>query len=297
MAQLDANVKKVFEYVTEPTLGTFPTDPTMLGIHGYITKATVDLEPTIEHFPYLKGAADTNFSQSTKNVKVSEAFGFNIEYVPTSWEDLKYVLGGGTEGAPAIGDAIDNLGLGTVINDQYQTFSGAVISDFECTMEPESPITCTISGMMVLASAISGSDYIGTGSHVASPTAAPLTYSDISTVLIDGGALTDPMPNLSWAVSYSVDPIFDAGVTWASKIKAWARGQRNISLKHEMDLEDLTQSTALMAGADHTNAFTLGGSTFTFSKIKWESKYSQSHDPEDTIAMPLDATFCDLVIT
>lgn len=297
MAQLDANVKKVFEYALEPTFGTFPTNPVMKGINGYITKATVDIEPTIEHFSFLKGAGDSNFSQSTKNIKVSEAFGFNVEYVPTSWEDLKYVLGGGTEGAPAIGDAIDNLALGTVINDQYQTFSGAVISDFECTMEPESPITCTITGMMALSSAIGGSDYIGTGSHAASPTAAPLTYSDISTVLIDGIAATDPLPNLSWAVSYSVDPIFDADVSWASKIKAWARGQRNISLGNEMDLEDLTQSTALMAGADHTHAFTLGGSTFTFSKIKWEDTYSQSHDPEDTIAMPLNATFCDLVIT
>ena len=31
---LDGNVQKVFEYVVEPTLGTFPTNPVMKSING-----------------------------------------------------------------------------------------------------------------------------------------------------------------------------------------------------------------------------------------------------------------------
>lgn len=294
---LDGNVKKVFEYVVEPTLGTFPTNPVMKSINGYITKATIDKEPKLENFSYLKGAGDSNFSQSTKTEKVSEAFGFSVEYKPVSWEDLLYVLGGGTEGAPAIGDTIHNLGIGLITGSQYETLSGGIINEFECTMEPEKAVVCKLSGLLVRSNGVSGSDYIGTGSHASVPSAAPLVYDDISNVLIDGSAPSDPLPKLSWGVKYPVKPIPDAGVAWPSGIKAWSRGQRNISVKLEMDLEDLDQSTALLAGAAHTHAFILGGKTFSFSGLKWGSKFSQSMDPEDTIAMPLDATFGNLVIS
>jgi len=187
---LDGSAEKSVELVVESVFGTFPTDPTMLGIGGYPVKVTNKKTVQIENFPYLKEVAGTNRSQSTKVAKVGEAYSTNIEMRPTGWDMWAYLLGG-VVATPAISDTIANLSIGNKVGAaEYEKFSGGIVQKIECNIEPDKAATQTVDILFVESDGITGADYVGAGAHAAVASGAPLDAPGITSVLYDAAALS-----------------------------------------------------------------------------------------------------------
>jgi len=298
---LDGAAEKSFELVAETVFGTFPTDPTMLGIGGYPVKITNKKTVQIENFPYLKEVAGTNRSQSTKVAKVGEAYSTNIEMRPTGWDMWAYALGG-TTATPAISDTIINLSMGNKVGAaEYEQFSGGIVQKIECNIEPDKAASQTVDILSVESDGITGADYIGAGAHAAVASGTPLDAPGITSVLYDAAALSTVDAKLEYiklACEYPITPVPDITTSWASRIGGWGRGQRNISLELGLTLDAMTDlQTDMFDGAAHTFAFTALSKTLSFSNIMWGGDWEQELDPDDMIVMPLKANYVDLVFS
>ena len=298
---LDGAAEKSVELVVESVFGTFPTDPTMLGIGGYPVKVTNKKTVQIESFPYLKEVAGTNRSQSTKVAKVWEAYATNIEMRPTGWDMWAYLLGG-TTATPAISDTIANLSIGNKVGTaEYEKFSGGIVQKIECNIEPDKAASQTVDILFVESDGITGADYIGAGAHAAVASGAPLDAPGVTSVLYDAAALSTVDAKLEYiklAAEYTITPVPDITTSWESRIGGWGRGQRNISLELGLTLDAMTDiQTDMFDGAAHTFAFTALGKTLSFSNIIWGGDWEQELDPDDMIAIPLKASFVDLVFS
>lgn len=298
---LDGAAEKSVELVVESVFGTFPTNPTMLGIGGYPVKVTNKKTVQIENFPYLKEVAGTNRSQSTKVAKVGEAYSTNIEMRPTGWDMWAYALGGVTA-TPAISDTIANLSIGNKVGSaEYEKFSGGIVQKIECNIEPDKAASQTVDILFVESDGITGADYIGTGAHAAVASGSPLDAPGVTSVLYDAAALSTVDAKLEYiklACEYTVTPVPDITTSWDSRIGGWGRGQRNISLELGLTLDAMTDiQTDMFDGSAHTFAFTALGKTLTFSNIMWGGDWEQELDPDDMIAMPLKAGYVDLVFS
>lgn len=299
---LDANAIKSFELVAETEFGTFPTAPTMLGVGGYVDKATIKKTTKTDKFSYLKGTAGTNRSQATKTTKVGEAYAASIDIRQTGWDVWKYVLGGGTIATPAIGDVVEHLSLGTKIGSaEYETLTGFTPQKIECSIEPDKTAITTLDVLGAASSGILDADYIGAGAHAADPSGAALEYDGMSAVTLDSATLATAnakLEYLKFGCEYPIKPVPDVTSTLASRIGGWSRGQRNIYLELGLTLDALTTiNTDFLDGAAHTLAFTALSKTLTFSNMTWEGDFDQALDPEDLIAIPLKSSNIDLVFS
>ena len=298
---LDGSAEKSVEIVEETVFGTFPTNPTMLGIGGYPVKVTNKKTVQAEDFPYLKEVAGTNRAQSTKSAKVGEAYATTIEMRPTGWDVWAYLIGG-TIGTPAISDTVPKISMANKVGSaEYEKFTGGIVKKIECEIEPDKAATQTVETLFVESDGITGADYIGTGSHAAVASGAPLDAPGVTSVLYDSAALSTVDAKLEYiklAAEYTVKAVPDISTTWASRIGGWGRGQRNISLEVGMTLDSMTDlQTDMFDGLTHTFAFTALGKTLSFSNIMWRGDWEQELDPEDMIAMPLQSSYVDLVFS
>ncbi|MCK5013783.1 MAG: hypothetical protein KAS66_08175 [Candidatus Omnitrophica bacterium] len=298
---LDGSAEKSVELVAEATFGTFPTDPTMLGIGGYPVKVTNKKTVQIETFPYLKEVAGTNRSQSTKVAKVGEAYAVNIDMRPTGWDMWGYLLGG-TPAAPAISDTVAKLSMANKVGSaEYEKFTGGIVQKIECNIEPDKAADQSVDLLFVDSDGITGADYIGAGAHAAVASGSPLDAPGVTAVTYDSAALSAANAKLEYikmAGEYPVNPVRDITASWASRIGGWARGQRNISLELGLTLDSMTTlQTDMFDGAAHTFEFTALGQTLTFSNIIWGGDWEQDLDPDDVIMMPLKSSNVDLVFS
>lgn len=298
---LDGSAEKSIEIVEETVFGTFPTSPTMLGLGGYVTKVSNKNSVKTDRFGFLKEVAGTNRLQSTKVVKVGEAYGMSIELKPTDWAAWYYALGGGTVATPAIADTLIDFSIGQKLGSaEYEEFTGGIVQKIETTIEPEKTATTTIEALFV-DNELSGSDYIGAGARAAAPSGDALDYEGVSAITYDAGTLDTAGAELEYikfGCEYAVKPVMDMETTSGSKIGAWGRGQRNIYFEMGLTLNSLTTLKAdMFDGAAHGFVFTGLSKTLTFSNLFWDGDWSEDLDPEDIIAMPLKASNCDLVFS
>lgn len=297
---LDAAASKVAEFVVEDSFGTFPTNPTMLGFGGYVNPASIKSQPTLDKFPYLKGADDSNRLQATKTIKVSETHSASLTMRPTAWTILPYVLRASSPSTYAIGDTEYNLSLGTKAGSKYRTLNGCAINKYEVKVERESTAEATLEMLIANAGSFGTSDYVGTGSHAASPSGDPLKFGDFSSITYDDAALSDVdahLNSITFGVEYPVDPVPDITSTTSSNIGAWSFGQRNIYLTLGLTLDDVDLAADLLGGTGHEFEFTALGKTFTFDEIKWgDNEWEQALAADDVIGMELSASNVDLAI-
>lgn len=298
---LDGSAEKSVELIEEVTFGTFPTDPTMLGIGGYPVKVTNKKTVRLENFPYLKEVAGTNRAQSTKVSKVGEAYGVNIEMKPTGWDIWSYLLGG-VVATPAISDTVKKISMGNKVGSaEYEKFTGGIVQKIECEIEHDKAATQTVDMLFVESDGITGADYIGTGAHAAVASGTPLDAPGVTSVLYDAAALSvveAKLEYIKFSGEYTITPVPDITTSWDSRIGGWGRGQRNITLEIGLTLDALTDvQTDMFDGAAHTFAFTALGKTLSFSNLIWGGDWEQDLDPDDMVVMPLKASFADLVFS
>ena len=105
-----------------------------------MTKASIKETTVTEKIPYLLDASGTNHLQTTKTVKVSEAFTVDLEIHPTDWSILPRALMGATSETYAIGDTAYPISFGERVGSEYQTITGGQISKYECTIEKDKTI-------------------------------------------------------------------------------------------------------------------------------------------------------------
>lgn len=296
----DGKAVKAVELVSETVFGTFPTDPTMLGLGGYVKPATIKTSIITEKIPFLKGVDDTNRLQSTHTQKVSEAYAATFEMKPIDWSILPYVLCAATPTTYAIGDTIHNVGLGIRVGDDYQTAVGGIINSYACTLEPDVTAVATVGAMFADVSAPTPTDYIGGGSHAASVTGNALTFEALTGILYDAALPSVAgmkINSIGFGVEYSkTDAVKDVEAITPGNVGAWALGQRNINLTLNTTVEDVDVVGELVGGAAHTFEFAGAGKTLTFSNIIWEGDWDMALDADDVIGMPLTATNVDLAI-
>jgi len=295
----DGTVKKVAEFINEASFGTLPTDPDFENFGGYISDVSVKKTMVPVKIPYLKDADDTNRLQSTKTEKVSEAFAATITYNPTDWTALPYVLCAATASTYAIGDTVYDVGLGMIVDDNYELFGGGCWNKFNCTIGMDSVAEATLEGMFAKASGFGATYITGAGTHSSSPTGAAVKFGDVTGVLYDADTTTAnniTIDNIGFGIEYDVKPVKDVGSALESNISGWAYGQRNVSLELNVTLADITIAPDILDGAAHTFAFAAGGKTFTFSNIFWEGDWDEKLNPDDVIGMPLNASNVDLTI-
>ena len=296
---LDASAIKAIEFVDEVTFNTFPTNPTMVGWGGYASPAVVKKTTVPDRFSYLKGVSGTNRLQATETVKVSEAIEIDIEVHPTDWTLLPRILKGATSTTYAIGDTNYDVSFGLKIGTEFEKITGGAFKKFECTIEEDKTV---IANVNALAAATSGftTTYIGTGAHAADPTGNALKFGDMSSITYDAAALSTQNAHLDmvkFGIDYEVKPVRDLESTAASKIGAWAFGQRNITLELGLSLDAMDLAADMLAGAAHTFEYTLGAKTFSFSDVKWMGDFDENLDADDLLGMDLKAEFVSLAIT
>lgn len=297
----DGSVKKVAEFIEEASFGTLPTDPDFLNFGGYASEVSVKKTMVPVKIPYLKDDDDTNRLQSTKTEKVSEAFAATVTMNPVDWTVLPYVLKAATASTYDIGDTNYDIGLGVIVDDQYEILGGGCWNKYSCVIASESAAEATLEGMFASSSGISVTDFVtGTGTHASTPTGAAIKFGDVSSVLYDAAATSAngiTIDSIGFGIECPVEPIKDVGSANNSNTAAWNYGQRNISLDLSMTLTDTTVAPDILDGAAHTFAFTAGAKTLTFSNIFWEGDWDEKLSPEDIIAMPLKATNVDITIS
>lgn len=289
---LDGHVVKTVEFVEETAFDTFPTDPTMLGFGGYVNPVSVKKTSIFEDFHYLKSASGTNHLQATQSNKVSEAFEVTVENRPTDFTLLPYILCAADSITYAIGDNIFDVAIGTVLNDEYETFNGGCFNKYELVVEEDKAAVETLTGVFASSSGVSGTDYIGTGVHASDPSGDVLGWSGITSMLYNSSALSAVnahVDSLKFGIEYDVKPVRDLSAINTSKIAGWAFGPRNISLELGMSIDDMTLGTQLLAGAAHTLAFTALTKNFTFSNVKWKGDWDQTLAKDDIVGMSLKA--------
>lgn len=296
---LDGTATKSVEFVEEDEFGVFPTDPTMLGLGGYVHPASIKKTPVVENFPYLKSPDSDNRLQSMKTVKVSEAYEVELTYKPIDWSFLPYVLGADDPSTFSIGDNKYGIALGVVVGSEYEKLLGGCISSFECTVEEEKTAECKVKMLFAGTSGVESSDYVGAGSHASDPTGDPLVWEDITGVQVDAADLSTlnaSMESLKFGIEYDAKPVKDIGSTFASNIGGWSYGQRNIYSELGVSLDALDLSAEVLDGADHTMSFTALSKTLTFSKMKFESDFEEELAADDVLGTTLKASYVDLAI-
>ncbi len=296
---LDSKDKKSIEFVVESVFNTTPADPTMLGFGGYVSPATIKKSVVAKKIPFLKGCGDTNRLQSTESQKVSEAFEITLEMELIDWSILPYLLCAATPSTYAIGDTPYNISVATCVGDEFEVFRGGIWSKIEINMEKEETVNASLTGMFASTSGPLSSDFIGAGSHAASPSGEAMKFGDITTTTYDGAAPSVEefyIEATKFGIEYPVNAVFDQNASTENKIGGWSIGQRNIMLELQATIGDLSMSGEYLGGEKHTYGFTLGGKDFSFSNILWEGDFSQKLDADDVIAMPLTASNVDLAI-
>ena len=297
----DGSVKKVAEFIEEASFGTLPADPDFVNFGGYVSEATIKQTMVPVKIPYLKDDDDTNRLQSTKTEKVSEAHAATIIMKPIDWSILPYVLKAATASTYAIGDTNYDIGLGVIIDDQYEILGGGCWNKYAFTCASENAAEVTLEGMFAKTSESSAVDYVtGTGTHMSTPTGSAIKFGDFATVVYDAATTAVngiTIDSVGFGIEYTVDAIKDVGSANNSNTAAWRYGQRNMNIDLSMTLTDTTTASDLLGGAAHTFAFTVGAKTLTFSNITWEGDWDKKLSPDDIIAMPLKATNVDLVMS
>jgi len=297
----DGTVKKVAEFVAESPFGTLPDNPAFENFGGYVSEASVKKTMVPVKIPYLKDDDDENRLQSTKTEKVSEAFAATITMNPTDWAILPYILKAAAATTYEIGDTNYDIGLGLIVDDQYEVLGGGCWNKYSCTIASESAAEATVEGMFAKSTGLGVVDYVtGTGTHASTPTGASIKFGDLTDVLYDAAATSVngiTIDSVGFGIEYPVNPVKDVGSTNNSNTAAWSYGQRNINLDLNMTLIDTSVVPDLLDGAAHSFAFTGGAKTLTFSNILWEGDWDEKLSPDDVIAMPLKATNVDIAIT
>lgn len=291
MALIDGRTVKWAEYIPEVTMGTTPTNPTMVAFPGDIIDIDVQSGPEMESYPALKGSTDTDPLSCGKSVKTGETHKVVITIKPSGLTWLPFVLLGTTNTTYAPGKVAHPVSIGLVAGTEFCLLKGCVLES--AVLEFKDTKTAAV---LVLAyigmtkTAWSSTDYKGTGSHATAPTAAPYTMASIINFMYDGSAPSAAdiyMESLKVSITNDMAPVFDLSSSLASKIADYSFNSRSLGLDIGISLTGMGIQNSVLAGTDHTIVFTLGTKTFTFTQVYWTNAPSVKLGPAAKVGMTL----------
>ena len=291
---IDSKVLKWIEYVDESTMGTTPTDPTMVAFPGEIIDFSPSSVAEFDEYPILKGASDSDPLSSGKAVKSGETHDMSVTIKPSAMSMLPYALLGATSTTFAPGTTPHYVSLGMIVGSKYAVMSGCPIKSI--TTEFPDKKTAAIQTIEFLGAERvdwGATDFIGTGSHGTAPGTSPFTMADLSNVLYDGSAPSASnimIDSLKFTIDNAVEPVIDLASSFASKVGDYQYGQRGIDLELGVSLLDVDVLDDVLGGAAHTFAFTLDGKTYTFSDVKWVNQPDTKMSPADALGMSLQSS-------
>lgn len=291
MALIDGRTVKWTEYIPETTLGTTPTNPTMVAFPGEITGISVESGAEFESYNILKGATDTDPLSSGQTTKTGEMHKITITLKVSGITWLPFVLMGATNTTYAPGKVAHPVSIGLIAGAEFCLLKGCVpasaVLDFPDT---KTAGTLTLTYMCIEKTAWSATDYKGTGTHAAAASAAAYTMASITNFLYDDATPATAKINLeSLKISFenTIEPVFDLSVVAASKIGDYAYLSRSIVVEMGMSMIEMAAHDSLLAAAAHTVKFSLGSKAFTFSGVKWTNAPSVDLGPAAKVGMTL----------
>lgn len=290
---LDARTVKYVEYIDEVTLGTMPTNPTMLAFPGYINSFKFTSGANFDSYTYFKGAADADPLSSGTVSKTGETHAWSCEMKATGLTLLPHALLASTISTYTPGTKLLPVSIGVKMGASYTTLKGCPITSWQMEFpDLTSAASLTIEGMAMDRTDFSGTDYKGTGSHATVPSSAAYTMASLTAVTYDNSAFSAAdlsIESLKFGVSNNIEPVLDLGSSLGSKIGSWSFGPREINLELEAKLLGTGAIDDAMDGAAHEVEFTLGSKTFTFTNVIWTNAPDVDCNPEDLIGFSLQA--------
>jgi hypothetical protein len=263
----------------------------MVAFPGDLIDVEVQSSPEMESFSYLKGAADSDPLSSGKSSKTGEVHKVIITIKPSGVTWVPYALAAATTTTYAPGSTALPKSIGLISGSEYCLVKGCILEsavlDFKDT---KSTAVLTLTYLGMTKTAWSATDYKGTGSHASAPTAAPYTMASITNFTYDGSAPSAAdiyMESLKLSITNDMAPVFDLSSALASKIADYSFNSRSLGLDIGISLIDMGIQDGVLAGTDHTIAFTLGTKTFTFTKIYWTNAPSAKLSPATKVGMTL----------
>jgi hypothetical protein len=303
MAIIDGRTIKWAEYVDETTMGTTPSNPTMVAFPGDLEKAELTSGPEIDVYRALQGASVTDPLSCGETVRTGETHAVKITVRCNSLAWLPYVLMATNTTTYAVGNTPHYVSIGIKADDQYCVFSGCLLHTAEFNF-PDMKSSCTLVLTYICKDKTdwSLSSYIGTGSHATASTDDPYTMSDLSSVLYDSSApsVSDILlESLKFTISYDYEPVTDLSESAPSKIGDYAFMSRSIQLDMGMTMMAMGAHNDVLTATDHEVMFTLDSKTFKFTDLKWTNSPTVDLSPSTKVGMTFtsdgDATRLEFV--
>lgn len=293
MTVLDARAVRWVEFIPEVTLGTTPSNPTMIPFPGDLVDFTIGGQAEFEEYPCLKGPTDTDPLSSGKATKTGESHKVSVTLKPSGLGMLPYALCGSTVSNYVPGITMLPISIGAKIGTEYTLIKGCVLEKLSLDFKDQKSAAEMTLDFVGIDRTDWGADYIGAGSHASAPTAAPFTMSSLSSVLYDSASPSDAdimLESLKLEISNKIDPVNDVSSALPSKIGSWAYGLREIALDMGATCEGVSVQDDVFGGSEHALAFSLGGKTFTISHIVWTNAPDIKGGPENLISMSLSCS-------
>ncbi|WP_094226917.1 hypothetical protein [Methanolobus psychrotolerans] len=291
MAVIDGRTVRWAEYIGEETLGTTPTNPTMLAFPGDLVGIDVQSGPEMESYKILKGATDTDPLSCGESVKTGETHQVTITLKVSGVTWLPYILLGATTSAYAPGIVSHPISIGLVAGTEYCVLEGcgwkSAVLDFPDT---RTAATLTLTFMCIGKTDWSETDYKGTGSHASAPTAAPYTMSSITLFEYDDVSPDTSdvyLESLKISIENDIEPVYDLSSEAASKIGDWSFLSRSMQVDMGMSMIGMGVHDDILDGDAHKIDFTLGTKAFTFSNLYWTNAPSVNLSPASKVGMTL----------
>ncbi|MFZ2499532.1 hypothetical protein [Methanosarcina sp.] len=293
MSVLDSRSIRWMEYIPETTLGTTPTNPTMLAFPGDLVDFTIGGQAEFEEYSCLKGPVDTDPLSNGKATKTGESHKVSVTIKPSGLGMLPYVLCAATNATYVPGITMLPVSIGAKIGTEYCVVSGCVLEKLSLDFKDKKSAAEMTLDFVGIDRTDWGADYKGTGAHATAPSSAPYTMSSLSNVLYDAAAPSAAditLDSLKLDISNKIDPVTDISVVAPSKIGSWSYGLREIALDMGATCMGVGVQDDVFGGAAHTFAVTLGGKTFTLSNVVWTNAPDVKGGPENLIGMSLSCS-------
>jgi hypothetical protein len=283
------------EYVPENSLGTTPAAPVMRSFPGDLTKITISSGAEFDEFEVLRSPGESDRLSCGIAIKTVEKMHMvKIYCKPSTLGLLAYAIcAADTAAYTAPGTSVWPCTIGVRVGSKYTAIRGCVLQEIKYEF---SDIKKTANAVLTFygieRTGWSTTDYAASGTHSTAPAAAPYTLSSLSNVLYDNGSPTEKgiiIDSLNFGFKNNISPVLSMSGLVGSKIVGWSYGAMELPLKLGVSLTDPSVQDSVLAGNDHTFAFTLGGKSFIFSALKWTNSADINADAGEAVGIELDA--------
>jgi hypothetical protein len=259
------------EWVSESSFATEESEASY-NWFGIGTSWSVEQGVETESIPYLPEYNSDNKLEKRSNVKYREMYSGDVTYHPQNYDLFQYFTGadGSTSDSPG------SVQVGEVNEDvdpeEFRRLLGGVGEELSLSVEEDS--TAEVEGSFIFADSTDWSedDYTGTGgSHATEDTTEPYTFDDLTNVQWGGTDMDGAIQAVTLTVSNELAEVRDANNSRPTQLSSIVPVDREITVEIDITYDSFDMLTDVRSYTAKDFTFTLGGTTFTVSDVKFPS--------------------------